>query len=170
MIAAPLFWGGSCSISAVHCTDDCDPCFESCHCEHAPCAHPLVLGGPEALRLEGREIAVEELADGTIVTTNAPAIAPASARGATPAPGRARLEPSDLVRVADPVVGANRDRFGAPREWRLDAVDASPASTGSTVVLLERVRGSRALAFLFDREGMLLEIVDHLVPAHGEPR
>lgn len=141
LLLIPLLCGGSCSVAARYCSDDCDPCWESCGCSDVPCTHPLSAGG---LPLDGEPAAIELREDGTLVRTIGPLVgwsAAASARGRG-------FERPDLVRYADALVRSNPSLFGEARGWALAPLES--LRDGHLVVL---ERADALATFFFDRSG-----------------
>ena len=149
-LLAPLFWGGSCTVSAFHCSEDCDPCVSTCKCaDNQHCDQPLSIADEGALRLE--HYAYAAVADAGSVSETFGAILGLSI--ARVLPGRDH-ERSDLVRFADGVLRVNAPLLGDPRVWELGSVERF---SDATIVVY--AAPSASIAFLFDRAGNLLEIV-----------
>ena len=141
LACVPLLCGGSCTVVATSCHDDCDPCWDGCFCDDRPCTHPLSAG---AIDLGAEPATIELRADGSLVRT----IGPLAGYSAAPTARGRGFERADLVRYAEALVRSSPRLFGEPRGWSAAALEAT--CEGHLVVL---ERADALATFWFDREG-----------------
>lgn len=149
---------GSCTVAA--CYEDCDPCFETCHCQRT-CSHALA--GAAAYRIVACEQRTRRESDSRVVKSFTHVIGPSLELALGPDPHTEH----ELAAFAVGVLEENRafvTSIGSAR-WVLDAVeryetagvvnlhqDLATASDGARSFL------SNSASLLFDRSGNLLEI------------
>lgn len=153
-LALFLFAGGTCEVGVHYCSDDCDPCVQVCHCT-ATCPHSLALDFQDAYGLHRHVVAIEQREDGRWTRTYAALTGLALDRALGPGDHDAPA----IELFARNVVVANPEAFGVERDWTrlaLERVDG-----GVVLSFGARDGGDRALVFLFDRAGNVVEIVLH---------
>lgn len=147
-----LFGGATCQAS--YCSEDCDPCVEKCACRRH-CSQGLAADFEAAHRLERFVLRVDRGDDGAWSRHHTSIVGLSIDR----ALGVHAHDARAIELFARNVIVANEDRFGAEHAWTLAAIDR--AGDGVVVTFAHARDGSAALAFLLDRAGNLLEVVDH---------
>lgn len=152
VLALVLFGGGTCQVS--YCSEDCDPCVRQCAC-HRHCAQGLAADFDGAHRLDRFVVQVERGDDGTWSRHYAAIVGLSIDR----ALGAHAHDAREIELFARNVIAANEDRFGAEDAWTLAAIER--AGEGVVATFAHAKDDTAALAFLLDRAGNLLEIVQH---------
>lgn len=158
--------GATCQAS--FCTEDCDPCVQTCICHDRPCGSGSALAFEPAHRLVAWRLSAGLDTGGGEVRTISEILAPSIRR----AYGVEEFGESDLRRFAEGAIDVNDVLLAPPRNvgwWTFDSVDVFETAVVvsfhhrvSTPHGVRDVEGS-GLSFLFDRAGNLIEI-DQILP------
>lgn len=159
--------GATCQVS--YCSDDCDPCLQTCPCHNRTCTAGLQMDFERAHRLAAWRLSGGIDSQGNEIRTYADILGLSVRR----AYGLEELGTQDLRRFAEGVIQVNHDLLDTPRGlggWVFDAVDVFETAEVvsfhhevATTAGTRDVEGS-GLSFLFDPRGNLLEI-DQLLPS-----
>ncbi|MBK7875136.1 MAG: hypothetical protein IPJ77_05210 [Planctomycetes bacterium] len=154
MLASCLFLGGTCEVGVRYCDEDCDPCFQVCHCR-VTCAHALAADFEDAYGLRPHVVLLEHGDDGRWTRTHGALLGLALDRAFGPGEHDARA----IELFARNVIRANPETFGVEREWSVLALER--AGGGVVLTFGRSADADSALVFGFDRAGNLVEVVLH---------
>jgi len=140
--------GSFCSVTVCH--EECDPCLSQCKCDNV--CEGAALGGRASYRLASYRLSIVDDDRGGVVRSFSEVVGLSLDLAWGPRAHAAE----DFARFAEGVIESNglllRPRRGAWKRRPVEAFD------GGVVVPFTNEGGEASLAFLFDRDGILLQI------------